>query len=237
MFRFSKFALSLAAFVAVGLASAASTRANPLVFVTHTTRTTFDAAAPSQTQINFDSGTTGTYSSSLTFAGVAFNYVGPNTMASAGVGLLAGAGIGGTNALFVNSPITLDNTLLVSLLPGTRAVGFDFMGSASAAASYKLTITLGDGNTITQTIANPTSDFLFFGFTTDVDVVSVAFAALTTGGGQPLLDNFTFGPAQVEPVPEPATMVLFGTGLAGVASAARRRRLKARKTDEDVAVS
>lgn len=54
-------------------------------------------------------------------------------------------------------------------------------------------------------------------------------ASLTNVNGGP--ERFSFG-AATRPVPEPATMVLLGTGIAGIAAAARRRRKAAITTSE-----
>lgn len=108
------------------------------------------------------------------------------------------------------------NPLTITLPYLVNAVAFDY-GNYLGTPGLNLSITLGTGgSTTTSTLAN---SFAFFGAISDTSFNSLVLSGNTNNL---VLDNVSYGQGGA-PVPEPATMILFGTGLAGLVAARRKK--------------
>jgi hypothetical protein len=152
---------------------------------------------------------------------------------------------------FAGNNFTGTTALGVGSLSGSNSLGSFFLSTAPTQAlsgSFTLNVTFtvpagingGQGTSYTATITgsvspnidqggvlvhfnNPTQTFTFSNATgTGSFTLTIADVFVQTGRSAQLTAGFTG--QQQNPVPEPMTMLLFGTGLAGVAAKVRRRR-------------
>jgi hypothetical protein len=119
-----------------------------------------------------------------------------------------------------SSPLPYINIVLPA---NVTALGMDLWTTNNPAMSYSITVA---GNTYTvPTVGGNTETF--WGITSDTPITSLQLdvpAATPSSSTNALLDNFSFGAAELSAAPEAGTYLLIGSGLIGLVIL--RKRLK-----------
>jgi hypothetical protein len=171
--------------------------------------------------IDFQSSTTGTFSS-VSFPGVQFSGIGgpSNTIMIMDTTFL---GWNSGKAAFINT--NQSQTMNIILAPAVTAFAFNVFSASPHGQTF--TISVNGTPYVVPTNDLPNSP-TFFGITSDSPITALSVALATASpSAYILVDNVSFGTAQISQTPEAATLLLIGSGLVGM-MALRKRIMKSK---------
>lgn len=207
-----------------GVASAASLllALSPMILTAQVSSVGSGAFAGA-TPTTFSGTTLGTEVNGVTVDGILFTY-------SAGSGQVFVTGGGPGNTASVTEPFILStglNTGILTLQFPTlwTAFGYNFAILSLAIDPSATTITLFNGatNLGSMSFGGAPDPVFTGGFAGIQSVTAFDRAEVTFGGDAFVMDNVVG--LEAETVPEPATMTLLATGLAGMVAARRKRKI------------
>ena len=189
------------------------------------------AFPPSSTLLNFNGLANGTEVNGLTVNGVSFTYLVGGSPLNGAVIINGGPGI--TNNITPPNIVSVGNntgTLIITLPSPVNLFGYGYALLSGSAVTNATTISVFSGITPLGSLSyNGVLDPFFTGgfagiqSTIPFDRVAVNFNSVAAPAFA--LDNIRFANTTTV-IPEPATLLLLGTGLAGVAARVRKRKAK-----------